>query len=80
MANYPASKVAVEKEVWKFVVGNNLHVNVNVMSPSGITGKPLNKKHVKEQANCVAYAYRGHKAAMDALLACENSPFADFRF
>ncbi|SPO01190.1 related to NADPH-dependent aldehyde reductase [Cephalotrichum gorgonifer] len=69
MANYPASKVAAEKEVWKFVDGVNLHFNVNVVSPAGITGEPLNKKHIEGQANWVVHAYRGNKAAMDPLQA-----------
>lgn len=71
MANYPASKVAAEKEVWKFVEGNNLHFNVNVVSPAGITGEPLHKKHVEGQANWVVHAYRGNIAVMDALPACK---------
>lgn len=72
MANYPASKVAAEKEVWKFVEGNGLHFNVNVVSPSGITGEPLNQKHVQGQANWVVHAYKGNKAVMDALPACKD--------
>jgi nucleoside-diphosphate-sugar epimerase len=74
MANYPASKVAAEKEVWKIAerLGNDLHFNVNVVSPAGLTGEPLNKKHIEGQANWVVHAYRGNKAAMDALPACKN--------
>lgn len=68
MANYPASKVAAEKEVWKFVERNDLHFNVNVVSPAGMTGEPLNKKHIEGQAN----SYRGNKAVMDLLPACKN--------
>lgn len=67
MANYPASKVAAEKEVWKFVEGQNLPFNVNVVSPAGIIGGPLNKKHIEGRANWVVHAYRGHKAVMDAM-------------
>ncbi|RYP53704.1 hypothetical protein DL769_010470 [Monosporascus sp. CRB-8-3] len=67
MANYPASKVAAEKEVWKFVERNDLHFNVNVVSPAGMTGEPLNKKHIEGQANWVVHAYRGNKAAMGPL-------------
>lgn len=72
MANYPASKVAAEKEVWKFVEGDSLHFNVNVVSPAGMTGEPLHKKHIEGQANWVVHAYRGHKAAMDPMPACKN--------
>ncbi|KAJ0424364.1 aldehyde reductase II [Aspergillus carlsbadensis] len=67
MANYPASKVAAEKEVWKFVESNDLHFNVNVVSPAGITGEPLNRKHIEGPANWVVHAYRGNKAVMDTL-------------
>ncbi|KAK3353822.1 putative aldehyde reductase 2, partial [Lasiosphaeria hispida] len=67
MANYPASKVAAEKEVWKFVERNDMHFNVNVVSPAGITGEPLSKKHIEGQANWVVHAYRGNKAAMDPM-------------
>ncbi|KAL2787947.1 hypothetical protein BJX66DRAFT_309711 [Aspergillus keveii] len=70
MLNYPASKVAAEKEVWKFVESNkdrHLHFNVNVVSPAGITGEPLNKKHIEGPANWVVHAYRGNKAVMDTL-------------
>jgi nucleoside-diphosphate-sugar epimerase len=72
MVNYPASKVAAEKEVWKFVEKNDLHFNVSVVSPAGITGEPLNKKHIEGQANWVVHAYRGNKAAMDTLSACKK--------
>ena len=74
IANYPASKVAAEKEVWKFVEGNDLHFNVNVVSPAGLTGEPLNKKHIEGQANWIVHAYRGNKAVMDTLQACKNFP------
>ncbi|KAL4884466.1 hypothetical protein BJY04DRAFT_8994 [Aspergillus karnatakaensis] len=69
MANYPASKVAAEKEVWKFVESHDLHFNVNVVSPAGITGEPLNKKHIEGPANWMVHAYRGNKAVMDTLQA-----------
>ncbi|KAK3313647.1 putative aldehyde reductase 2 [Apodospora peruviana] len=67
MANYPASKVAAEKEVWKFVEDNNLHFKVNVVSPAGIIGEPLSEKHIEGPANWVVHAYRGNKAAMDPM-------------
>ncbi|KAK0716091.1 putative aldehyde reductase 2 [Lasiosphaeris hirsuta] len=69
MANYPASKVAAEKEVWEFVKENDLHFNVNVVSPAGMTGEPLSKKHIEGQANWVVHAYRSNKAVMDSLQA-----------
>ncbi|KAJ3577440.1 hypothetical protein NPX13_g3126 [Xylaria arbuscula] len=74
MANYPASKVAAEKEVWKFVESNDLHFNVNVVVPAGLTGEPLNKKHIEGQANWIVHAYRGNKAVMDSLQASVLDP------
>ena len=74
MANYPASKVAAEKEVWKFVKENKLPFIVNVVSPAGIIGEPINGKHVEGQANWVVHAFRGNKAVMDSMQACENLP------
>jgi nucleoside-diphosphate-sugar epimerase len=71
MANYPASKVAGEKEVWKTVGEMDLHFTVNVVSPAGIVGEPLNGKHIDGQANWIAHAFRGNKAAMDPMPACE---------
>ncbi|KAK0648649.1 putative aldehyde reductase 2 [Cercophora newfieldiana] len=68
MANCPASKVAAEKKVWSFVENHHgLHFNVNVVSPAGLTGEPLSKKHVEGPANWVVHAYRGNKAVMDSM-------------
>jgi len=75
MVNYPASKVAAEKEVWRFVEENNLHFNVNIVSPAGITGEPLHKKHIEGHANWVVHAYRGNIAVMDLLPACKDCFF-----
>ncbi|VUC30672.1 unnamed protein product [Clonostachys rosea] len=69
MANYPASKLAAEKEVWKFVEENELPFTVNVVSPAGLTGEPLNKTHIEGPANWVVHAYRGNKQFMDPMLA-----------
>ncbi|CAG9942636.1 unnamed protein product [Clonostachys rosea f. rosea IK726] len=69
MANYPASKVAAEKEVWKFVEENDLPFTVNVVSPAGLTGEPLNKAHIEGPANWVAHAFRGNTQVMDQRLA-----------
>ncbi|PVI03967.1 putative aldehyde reductase 2 [Periconia macrospinosa] len=67
MANYPASKVAAEKEVWKAVKENDLHFTVNVVSPAGIIGEPLTSKHVEGPASWVVHVFQGNKAAMDPL-------------
>lgn len=67
MLNYPASKTAAEKEVWRLVEENDLQFNVNVVSPAGITGKPLNQRHIDGPANWVMHGYKGHKAVMDSL-------------
>jgi nucleoside-diphosphate-sugar epimerase len=74
MANYPASKVAAEKEFWRFVEENNLPFTVNVVSPSGLIGEPLDKKHIEGQANWVVHAFRGNRTVMDTMQACENPP------
>jgi len=72
MANYPASKVAAEKEVWRFVEENKLPFTVNVVSPAGLIGEPISRKHIEGQANWVVHAFRGNKALMDPMQACEN--------
>lgn len=74
MANYPASKVAAEKQVWRFVEENKLPFTVNVISPAGIIGEPINRKHIEGQANWVVHAFRGNKSLMDPMQACENLP------
>jgi nucleoside-diphosphate-sugar epimerase len=72
MANYAASKVAAEKEVWKFVEENELPFTVNVVSPAGLIGEPLNKTHIEGQANWVVHVFRGNKQIMDPMQACEH--------
>jgi len=74
MANYPASKVAAEKEVWRFVKENKLPFTVTVVSPAGIIGEPMNRKHIEGQANWVVHAFRSNKAVMDLMQACKNLP------
>ncbi|KAK4450269.1 hypothetical protein QBC34DRAFT_461639 [Podospora aff. communis PSN243] len=70
-ASYAASKVAAEKRVWEFLNSHkdDLHFKVNVVSPAGLIGEPLNEKHVEGQANWVMHAYRGNKVVMDAMQA-----------
>ena len=74
MANYPASKVAAEKEIWRLVEENEPHFTVNVVSPAGMTGEPLNRNYIEGQANWVVHAFRGNKTVMDSMQACENPP------
>ena len=71
MANYAASKVAAEKEVWRYVEEekSNLPFTVNVVSPAGITGEPLNKTHIEGQANWIVHAFRGNRQMMDPMQA-----------
>lgn len=73
-ANYAASKVAAEKEVWRLVGENKnkLPFTVNVVAPAGIIGEPLNKKHIEGHANWIVHAFRGNKAILDAMQACEK--------
>ncbi|KAK7430763.1 hypothetical protein QQZ08_002807 [Neonectria magnoliae] len=65
MLVYAASKVAGEKEVWNFIEENKPHYTVNVISPSGIIGEPLHKKHAETPANWVATLFKGDKASLD---------------
>jgi nucleoside-diphosphate-sugar epimerase len=74
MANYPASKVAAEKEVWRLVEEKNLPFTVNVVSPAGLIGEPLNSKHIEGQANWIVHVYRGNKALMNMMQACKHLP------
>ncbi|KPI43391.1 Aldehyde 2 [Cyphellophora attinorum] len=76
MANYPASKVAEEKEAWKLAKENTLPFSINVVSPAGMIGEPLDKKHIEGQANWIVHAYRGNKMRMDPLPA---SYYADVK-
>lgn len=69
MANYPASKVAAEKEVWRFVEEQDLHFNVNVVSPAAMIREPLSTKHVEGQASWVDRAFRGNKMGMGQMQA-----------
>ena len=46
MANYPASKLAAEKEVWKIATEQKLPFSVNVVAPAGLIGEPLSKAHL----------------------------------
>ncbi|KAF4968000.1 hypothetical protein FSARC_4561 [Fusarium sarcochroum] len=69
LAMYPASKLAAEKEVWRFVEENELPFTVNVVAPAGLTGEPLTKAHIEGQANWVVHGYRGNKQVMDAMSA-----------
>ncbi|KAI0147180.1 NAD(P)-binding protein [Xylariaceae sp. FL1272] len=71
LANYPASKVAAEKEVWKFVEENKLHSTFNVLSPAGLTGDP----HIEGPPNWVVHAYRGHEEIMGSMPACKKRCF-----
>lgn len=65
MYTYAASKAAAEKEVWKFVHEQKPHYVVNVISPSGILGEPLHKKHSDSPAGWVATVFKGDRASLD---------------
>lgn len=67
MANYPASKAAAEKEVWKLVKEKELPFTVNVVLPAGMSGEPLDRKHIEGPANWVVHAYRGNKGFMESM-------------
>lgn len=65
MATYAASKVAAEKELWKFAEGRHVPFNVNVVSPSGILGEPLHKKHAESPAAWVTTLWNGVVAMLE---------------
>lgn len=56
---YAAAKAAAEKAVWKFGEEQKPHFNINVVSPSGIMGEPLHKKHVGTAADWISILFRG---------------------
>ncbi|KAM0552662.1 hypothetical protein ACHAPJ_007759 [Fusarium lateritium] len=67
LAMYPASKLAAEKETWRFVEENELPFTVNIVAPAGLTGEPLTKAHIEGQANWVAHGFRGNKQVMGSM-------------
>jgi nucleoside-diphosphate-sugar epimerase len=84
MAVYVASKVAAEREVWRFVRERrrDLGFNVNCICPSGILGRPLHKKHAEGVAFWVKYMWDGIRAPLEPYPACKQqqhaSPFSPF--
>lgn len=72
MYTYAASKVAAEKELWKFVDEQKPHYIVNVIAPSGITGEPLHKKHSDSPGAWVTTVFKGDKASLDVYPACKS--------
>ena len=73
MLTYAASKVAAEKEVWKFVEENKPHYTVNVICPSGITGEPLHKRHAEPPTHWVTTVFKGDTASLDPFQAGKYS-------
>jgi nucleoside-diphosphate-sugar epimerase len=71
MGTYAASKVASEKEVWRFVDEEKPGYNVNVVCPSGVIGQPFHVKHVDGPGKWVATLYRGQKEILDPFPAGE---------
>ncbi|KAH7137619.1 hypothetical protein EDB81DRAFT_900988, partial [Dactylonectria macrodidyma] len=66
LLSYTASKVAAEKELWKFVEENQPHFTVNVVSPASIVGEPLHRKHADSPVYWVSSLFRGDKIALEA--------------
>ncbi|KAM0541480.1 hypothetical protein ACHAPJ_013215 [Fusarium lateritium] len=64
-STYAASKLAAEKEVWDFVSEIKPQYSVNVISPSGIIGKPLHVKHCDNPVNWLTTVFKGDKARLD---------------
>ncbi|KAH7118392.1 hypothetical protein EDB81DRAFT_701451 [Dactylonectria macrodidyma] len=66
LLSYTASKVAAEKELWKFVEENQPHFTVNVVSPASIVGEPLHRKHADSPVYWVSSLFKGDKIALEA--------------
>ncbi|TVY86314.1 NAD-dependent epimerase/dehydratase, partial [Lachnellula willkommii] len=62
---YYASKVAAEKEVWRFAAERKPHFAVNVVSPATIIGEPLNKKHPGFTSSFLPELYEGKTTYLD---------------
>ncbi|EEU34686.1 uncharacterized protein NECHADRAFT_44664 [Fusarium vanettenii 77-13-4] len=66
LITYAASKVAAEREVWRFVEQEKPHYTLNVICPSGIIGEPLHRKHAEAPTNWIATHFRRDKTSLDA--------------
>ncbi|KAJ4129723.1 hypothetical protein NW754_004006 [Fusarium falciforme] len=66
LITYAASKVAAEREVWRFIKQEKPHYTLNVICPSGIIGEPLHKKHAEAPTNWIATHFRRDKTSLDA--------------
>jgi nucleoside-diphosphate-sugar epimerase len=66
---YAASKVAAEKEVWRFVDEEKPHFTVNVVSPSGIIGRPLHRKHADSPIAWITHLWNGAAEALKPIYA-----------
>ncbi|KAJ3460928.1 hypothetical protein MRS44_011795 [Fusarium solani] len=66
LITYAASKVAAEREVWRFVEQEKPHYTFNVICPSGIIGEPLHQKHAEAPTNWIATHFRRDKTSLDA--------------
>ncbi|KAH8679542.1 hypothetical protein BGZ60DRAFT_467685 [Tricladium varicosporioides] len=65
MMTYAASKIAAEKEVWRFMNEIKPQFTINVVAPSGIIGQPLHQKHVDKPGNWVKSLFEGDKQTLD---------------
>lgn len=74
LLSYTASKVAAEKELWKFVEDNHPQFTVNVVSPASIIGEPLHRKHSESPVYWVSALYKGDKTALETFHSCKNKP------
>lgn len=71
---YAASKVAAEKEVWRFVSEEKPHFTVNVVSPSAIIGRPLHKKHADSPIAWITHLWNGVSEALKPVFASKRVP------
>lgn len=72
--SYAESKVAAEKAVWKFAEERKPHFNVNVVSPSGIFGEPLNEKHAGSAGDWISILFKGDMERLGQFSGGEYEP------
>ncbi len=71
---YVASKVTAEKAVWDFAKEKKPHFNINVVAPSAILGKPLNRYNAEKGSAWLKLLYDGNTGPLAGMPA-SKSPY-----
>lgn len=74
---YSASKAACEQEVLPFARERKPHYRVNIISPCGILGEPLHKKHTEGPGSWVMELWNGNTAVLDTAPPVVREPLFD---